>query len=414
MNRNRRRGFIALTLGVLALTTAPFVARPSQGAAPIAQVVQDATTLLKQADAQAAAGKYAEAAALYEKAAAAYHTAGKADAEAKAYERAAQMYEKVAAAPAGGGKAPTPPRAAPAPQPRPAAPPPQGTAPVNQVSTPRIPAPAARAGYIVGRAVKEDGSALPKFRVYYSGFEKGKFFLSNSKVGGIPNVSGRVEGQSGQFAIKVPDGVYGSSGSVVVNYHGGAYQFELWREPRKYDFPDTGLQYLRNGLVHNYVWRLSGKKDTGIDNYYGCTINADCDAGIKGLGDKMLWEAEPKGSKVEVTLVPQGPLVDGSTGKTLVRTFDLSLTGKIYDVPMGAYTVSARVIEPNGTAKPLKISSNHAQYDTATRTSRMDWRDSISILFPPSHTWGVDSTIPGGADPVDIFLGQQDARAVAK
>ncbi|MDQ3492880.1 MAG: hypothetical protein M3452_06420, partial [Chloroflexota bacterium] len=51
-----------------------------------------------------------------------------------------------------------------------------------------------------------------------------------------------------------------------------------------------------------------------------------------------------------LTLTPDGPLVDGSTGQTITVVGDL-----VADVPVGRYSYSARYADPAGPARGLEI-----------------------------------------------------------
>ncbi|MBW3571174.1 MAG: hypothetical protein KY467_08710 [Gemmatimonadetes bacterium] len=62
--------------------------------------------------------------------------------------------------------------------------------------------------------------------------------------------------------------------------------------------------------------------------------------------------------RATIRLVPQGPLMDGSTGRTIVREITNSASSRgrvIRDVPLGAYTVSATRSAANGTETPLQV-----------------------------------------------------------
>ncbi|RYY08428.1 MAG: hypothetical protein EOO04_40040 [Chitinophagaceae bacterium] len=68
-------------------------------------------------------------------------------------------------------------------------------------------------------------------------------------------------------------------------------------------------------------------------------------------------------SEIEFTLKPDGPLVDGSVGQTIVakatdfpsRISGLYMNSGLRDIPVGRYQVSARHIPVNGSPKVLKI-----------------------------------------------------------
>lgn len=74
--------------------------------------------------------------------------------------------------------------------------------------------------------------------------------------------------------------------------------------------------------------------------------------------------ALPEGTRVQLTLTPQGPLLDGSTGRPL--SWELKVrnnTGKnafsatINDIPLGVYTAHARVTTPDGNTSTRPLSA---------------------------------------------------------
>ena len=71
-----------------------------------------------------------------------------------------------------------------------------------------------------------------------------------------------------------------------------------------------------------------------------------------------------KGTKIDVTLTPTGPLIDGSKGKILryqfpVEKLNLASWG-FGSVPIGAYKATVTATTPDGKKKALKIGRNMA------------------------------------------------------
>ena len=106
---------------------------------------------------------------------------------------------------------------------------------------------------------------------------------------------------------------------------------------------------VKTGVVRNFKLRLSGPiPDAGDDAYFGGEVRLlhpgwDDDGAVN-------WDE----SRVEVTLIPDGPLVDGSKGKAVVRT---TRPGDqfLYDIPLGHYTATAVEIRKDGTRAPLRM-----------------------------------------------------------
>ncbi|MFC4453904.1 carboxypeptidase-like regulatory domain-containing protein [Deinococcus sonorensis] len=105
----------------------------------------------------------------------------------------------------------------------------------------------------------------------------------------------------------------------------------------------------RDGVIRNFRWQLSGvMPDANRDNaYFGAEVRL-----MNGYWDDT--NAVPLTAVVEVTLVPDGPLIDGSAGKTIVKTTTYD-DGFVYDVPVGHYQVTATEVRPDGTRVPLVL-----------------------------------------------------------
>lgn len=103
----------------------------------------------------------------------------------------------------------------------------------------------------------------------------------------------------------------------------------------------------RAGVIRNFKFRLSGPiPDGGQDAYFGGEVRMLYPSWVNG--PVIDWTE----SRVEVTLVPDGPLVDGSKGKTLVKTTRPG-DSFLYDIPLGSYTATAVEIRKDGTRTPL-------------------------------------------------------------
>ncbi|GBF06763.1 hypothetical protein DAERI_100126 [Deinococcus aerius] len=112
----------------------------------------------------------------------------------------------------------------------------------------------------------------------------------------------------------------------------------------------------RDGLIRNFVWKLSGRIP-GNEDY--------SDLGYFG-GSLPLMQGSSQGrfpaqqDEIEVQLVPVGQLIDGSAGKALTRT--VPARGMVLDVPIGTYRVRATFIGANGRREPLRVSGFDGDY----------------------------------------------------
>ncbi|PYE50435.1 carboxypeptidase-like regulatory domain-containing protein [Deinococcus yavapaiensis] len=110
----------------------------------------------------------------------------------------------------------------------------------------------------------------------------------------------------------------------------------------------------RAGVIRNFKFKLSGPiPDGGEYKYFGG------EARLMRPGwdesDVIKWTE----SRVQLTLVPNGPLADGSKGKTLVKTTELG-DSFLYDIPLGSYTATAVEIRKDGTRFPLLMGKDKA------------------------------------------------------
>ncbi len=284
----------------------------------------------------------------------------------------------------------------------------------------------AKAGYIIGRVVTESGAPVPSFTIDYSGFEKGK--LANYSVGGglIETINSEFKGTNGDYQIKVPNGAYRASGYVTYNYKGRVYHFELepLNPPARHDYEGSGLDELKGGLVRDFVLKMTAKKAGASEAtetvytyaYYGGRVDlyAGEHEGILGGGNKLttpLRNAFPPDSRVEITLTPQGPRVDGSTGQPVIGNLRLGDDGK-YSFMMrgvfpGVYTATARLATPDGQIMPLRLSLKSA--DTIRKGAGdydklvVDWKPSVTVDFLPND---IGPAPRKGVKAVRLYLGQ--------
>ncbi|GGR19405.1 carboxypeptidase-like regulatory domain-containing protein [Deinococcus ruber] len=105
----------------------------------------------------------------------------------------------------------------------------------------------------------------------------------------------------------------------------------------------------RAGAVRNFRWQLTGEmQGQSHDNaYFGAEVRL-----MNGSWDGT--SPMTRDSVVELTLTPDGPLIDGSAGKPLVRKVNF-YDGFVYDLPVGHYRVAAAELGPGGTRTPLVL-----------------------------------------------------------
>jgi hypothetical protein len=173
----------------------------------------------------------------------------------------------------------------------------------------------------------------------------------------------------GHYSAKMPDGAYGAKWAFAhINYDGRDARFALDANPQSLADQDISA-----GPVVPFVFKISGMTSAHRDpndwgSYYGQAITM--------YGDTNC----PDKKTIQLTLVPQGPLADGSQGKTLVMSQDHWEPFK--DIPLGIYDASIKVTDPNGNVIPSRI--GHWQADWG-QTARVAW-DLNAVAGPNGHT----------------------------
>jgi hypothetical protein len=155
----------------------------------------------------------------------------------------------------------------------------------------------------------------------------------------------------GRYTIKLPkneQGTWAPGATVKRKYHGVTYEFRLYADNnRAFSASD--------GAVRKFTWRLSGELPDG-DGFIGQRVF------IYG-GTGITFGAQ---QRVEVTLTPDGPLVDGSPGKPITRVVE---EGRITDVPLGRYRATARILRSGQPPLPLLVSPGQGGNYAASATA---------------------------------------------
>jgi len=212
-------------------------------------------------------------------------------------------------------------------------------APHVEPVAPKLPALKAKPGYVIGRAVDARGKPLSNVTIF---------------IGGTTFAGGRaaeysVEVKNGEYELEVPDGLYYVHAILSVLYNGQKYKIEL------HPIDDTRhwlTSNSKNGIVKDFFWKLWGM------NTYDAADNSPG----RHHGGRILLKEEsvfPKGSTIQITLAPQGPLIDGSQGQTLSLRATAPVPrrglGALLDIPIGRYTVTTELILPDGRTQPVRV-----------------------------------------------------------
>lgn len=136
-----------------------------------------------------------------------------------------------------------------------------------------------------------------------------------------------------RIALDPPQSSWHMNATYSTTWNGVDYVFDL--DPVD-DSPFVGA----DGGVRDFVWRLTGPTPQG-DFSYGGTVEAYID---------FSGEIPIDPQYLKLTLTPDGPLVDGSTGAPVTSTGD-----RIDDVAVGRYVATATYEEPGKPRTDLLI-----------------------------------------------------------
>jgi len=284
-----------------------------------------------------------------------------------------------------------------------------------------------RAGNIVGRAIKENGSPVPSFTVAYSGFEDGK--LANYSYGGglYETINSTLKASGGKYAVKVPPGAYRASAYVTYRYLGRVYNcpMEMLGAEPNYDYKSLQLEKLRKGLIRNFVLKMTGKRKGASEDtetvyrfaYYGGSVKLYADEydAVFGTGkepSKPLRYAYPPDSRVLLTLTPAGTRVDGSKNYPVNADLPLGDDGKwtfmVRGIFPGRYTATAKLRLPDGTIKPLRLATKPADVNFTAGPDGSSGRrifnrtSSVLVDFLPNDLGPIPRM---GVNEVKLYLG---------
>ncbi len=185
-------------------------------------------------------------------------------------------------------------------------------------------------GYLKGKVTDTKGEPIAGATVMAD-----NTILYNSNIQSVTQ-------SDGTYLIKMSkNGAYRAYAWINKQYNGKSYQLYL--------DPDNTEGFTDEGAVVNFRWRLTGKQPEPQSNYYGGIILID------NVSGSMLYDVE----NIVFTLVPVGPLIDGSVGTMLIlKSGDPGLEeySRLADIPIGQYKVSAKYLPEN---KPLKLRNQY-------------------------------------------------------
>jgi hypothetical protein len=172
-------------------------------------------------------------------------------------------------------------------------------------------------GIVKGKLTYGDGTPMANQKVVIE-----NTILYASYVYATTNVKG-------EYSVAVPIGSWKASVQIEKEFMGKKYKYDL--------HPDNANAFAGyDGAVRNFTWKISGAKPDG--GYYGSPV--------KAYGELLSFINMPD---VELTLTPEGALIDGSTGIVIKKRL-VDVGGGEYgidDVPVGKYNITAKNVASN-------------------------------------------------------------------
>lgn len=171
----------------------------------------------------------------------------------------------------------------------------------------------------------------------------------------------RTDASGYYISPKLPHASYKVVAWYTTTYKGEKYVLRLGMA----DDADYAYVDVTKGAVRNFVQKISGvipdqEQDGNGRGYFGLTVSFH-----NGTGSIYDEGRLQTGDYIAVMLTPTGPLIDGSTGKTVERAFEIKAGNDghpVIDIPVGAYEVRA-FVDRKGSWKPLLIGTFSAQTD---------------------------------------------------
>jgi hypothetical protein len=179
-------------------------------------------------------------------------------------------------------------------------------------------------------------------------------------------------GADGTYSVQVADGNYGITGEYTTTFNGKDFKFQL--HPK--DGLDGATFPSAPGVARDFEWRLKGPRPgtaaqatEGFHFYGGEVVNTVVDLGNDCTICDTFSKETPNGFTAEVTFTPQGALADGTAGAPITSTYEVkSKTARFWsqvDIPLGRYTVTARILKPGADPRPAQITKTSFAEDTS-------------------------------------------------
>jgi hypothetical protein len=233
-----------------------------------------------------------------------------------------------------------------------------------------------------------------------------KIMVTSSAVGGFGTSASAETNEQGYYEVKVPYGVARVwCAGYAVTYHGVRIANSLKAADGKLaDFVS------REGAVENFVFLPYGIVDEASvsDNpvfaggYFGASFILGYWLYESGYPTKGGIE---QGATVEVTLTPQGPLIDGSTGRpiTIRKKLDVGGYFQVNNVPVGRYTIAAKLLH-KGKWEVLRLEENVRRVSKGGLTPKKTDGPATVLFRSSGSDPGVLRVSMGNMERLELFV----------
>jgi hypothetical protein len=180
-------------------------------------------------------------------------------------------------------------------------------------------------------------------------------FVWGTTIAAVTTHYGLEVDRAGHFEQQIPDGLYQIKATCVVNYAGHRVPVDL----AAIDGKRVGVdQPSDRGIVKDFRMAITGLKagedPRDVHSYYGGLLRVNGPPFTLTTGS---FSTRHPGTKVQFTLSPRGPLIDGSKLEPFMLEVDaaqLNYSARLPSIPLGDYTFTATLIGPDGARQPLQ------------------------------------------------------------